>query len=199
MPNFFDPTPAETTGTQTPSAAEQALAKFRTQLLGRFLGSMAGQGPTFASFAKGGPATRDFPGGFDPMIAELLNAMNQPGAFTSTETRKGLPVGPSGFSDLMELLGLGGGVLSALGISPLEQILKPIGGLLNLTNKPGQPGNPDISPYTGVGSVDYTGQTNYGPDLYNLLAGADPTLLPPDYGVSLDSGAGSYLDWLGGY
>jgi hypothetical protein len=127
MASFFQPGPSQSDTSTTPSPANQAEQKFRIEMLGRILNSMAGTAPSFASFAAGGPAQRQFPSGFGPDIASLLNAMNQPGAFTSTASQTGQGPTPSGISDVTQIAGLAY-LLSQLGINPIQWLLKGVGG-----------------------------------------------------------------------
>lgn len=108
---FFQPGPsqADTTTSTTLSPAQQALQKFRLEMLGRLLNNAAGNGPTFKSFVQGGPASRPVPGGLGDGSAAVLQAMGQPGAFTTTSTGSKTETGgtPSMMSDLTQLAMLG--------------------------------------------------------------------------------------------
>lgn len=179
MANFFQPGPSSTTATTTPSPAQQAEAKFRTEMLGRILDSLAGQSPTFANFVQGGPATRDFPGGFGPDIASLLGAMGQPGAFTSTATQKSQGATPSGISDLSQVALLGYLLSQATGMN-LSSILSPLGGALGIGGV--NPALGDTTPTPGFTSSLPSGDVpgvNFTPDP-NAMS-IDPNAgLPPD-------------------
>lgn len=140
MANFFQPSvsPFKETDTATPSPEQQAAIQFRAQLLQQLLNSMAGNAPTFSSFASGGPAQRPFPANAGAGLSDVIAAMGQPGAFTSEVTRSGVPSlqSASGMNDLAQLLGLGGilyqsGLLGAGG-DLLKTILAPIGGWLGI-------------------------------------------------------------------
>jgi len=131
MANFFQPGPSQAETSTTPSPASQAEQKFRVEMLGRILAAMAGTAPSFASFAKGGPAQRAFPGGFEGNIASLLAAMNEPGAFTSTASQTGQGPTPSGISDVSQLATLAYLISQATGFS-LSDILRGVGGPLGI-------------------------------------------------------------------
>ena len=111
MADFFQPGPdkTNTTASTTLSPAEQAKQKFRLEMLGRLLNNAAGNGPTFKSFVEGGPASRPVPGGLGDGSAAVLQAMSQPGAFTTTSTGTKNEMGgtPSMMSDLTQLAMLG--------------------------------------------------------------------------------------------
>jgi len=111
MAGFFQPGPsqADTTTSTTLSPAQQALQKFRLEMLGRLLNSSAGNGPTFKSFVNGGPASRPVPSGLGDGSAAVLQAMGQPGAFTTTSTGSKTEQGgaPSMMSDITQLAMLG--------------------------------------------------------------------------------------------
>lgn len=139
MANFFSSSPDVTETTGTPSPASQAQQKLKMEMLARFLNSMAGTAPSFASFAAGGPAQRQFPGGFGPDIASVLNVMNQPGAFTSTGTKTESGGGQSQFADLSQLLGLSYLISQATGINPLQMLLKGVGGGAGTPSDPTAP------------------------------------------------------------
>ena len=119
MAGFFQPGPsqADTTTSTTLSPAQQALQKFRLEMLGRLLNSSAGNGPTFKSFVNGGPASRPVPSGLGDGSAAVLQAMNQPGAFTTTATGSKTEQGgtPSILSDLTQL-GLLGALVAKSGL-----------------------------------------------------------------------------------
>jgi hypothetical protein len=111
MANFFQPGPSQSSGTSstTPSPEQQALMKFRLELLGRLLDASAGNRPTFKSFVGGGPATTPLPAGLGAGIGSVLQAASQPGAFTTTSTTNQKAQGPSTSmaNDLAQLATLG--------------------------------------------------------------------------------------------
>lgn len=160
-------------------------------MLGKILASMAGTAPSFASFAAGGPAQRSFPGGFEGDIASLLNAMNQPGAFTSQGTRTFQGATPSGISDVTQLAGLAYLISQATGVNPLQMlsILKGVGGGAGTPLDASMAG----SPYYGQGIASIgTGDPGLGStSLDSILGAADPNALPAGYGV-LDNLPGYY-------
>ena len=80
MADFFQPGPSKgsSTSSTTLSPEQQALQKFRLEMLGRLLNNAAGNGPTFKSFVNGGPASRPVPSGLGDGAAGVLQAMNQP-------------------------------------------------------------------------------------------------------------------------
>jgi len=133
--NFFDPSNQKETTTTTPSPADQAAAKFRADLLGQLLNASARPKPTFAQYA-GGQGYPQMPGGLGGGIADVLSAMAQPGAFTSTQTGTLQPSAPSMFSDLLQG-GLTGALLlnalSGTGLaSKIGNILSGVGGGLGI-------------------------------------------------------------------
>lgn len=153
-------------------------------MLGKILEAMGGTAPSFASFVKGGPAQRQFPGGFAPDIAALLQAMNQPGAFTSTRTGQFTGPTPSGISDVTQIASLAY-LLSQLG---LGNLLAPIGGAL------------------GIGGVNPAlGDTTPTPDFLSSLPSGDipgVNFTPdPSQGMTMDPNAGLPPDmtWLTSY
>lgn len=183
MASFFQPGPATQDTSTTPSPASQAEQKLRVEMLGRFLDSMAGTAPSFASFVKGGPAQRQFPSGFGPDIAALLNAMNQPGAFTSTGTQSFQGATPSGISDITQLAGLIGLISQATGLNPfqLAGLLKGVGGGAGTPLDASMAGSPNFG--QGITSVG-TGDPNLPEaSLGSILGAGDPSTLPAGYGV----------------
>lgn len=192
MANFFQPGPSQTDTSTTPSPAQQAEQKFRIEMLGRILNSMAGTAPSFASFAAGGPAQRQFPGGFGPDVASLLNAMNQPGAFTSTATQKAQGATPSGISDVAQIAALLGLASQATGFNPLQLLglLRGVGG------GAGNPLDPNAVPSATAGMQPVGTGEGIPPDaasLQSILGAGDPSTLPVGYGV-LDAGGTASVD-----
>lgn len=195
MSSFFQPGPSQEGTTTTPSPAQQAEQKFRIEMLGRILSSMGGTAPSFASFAAGGPAQRSFPSGFEGDIASLLNAMNQPGAFTSQANRTFQGPTPSGISDITQLASLLYLLSQASGLG-LGDILKPIGGALGIGGT-----NPSLGDTTPSLDLTQFQGSNIDPtSLGSILGAGDPSLLPPGYGVLDTSGTDpAAFDWLNTY
>jgi hypothetical protein len=146
-------------------------------MLGKILSSMAGTAPSFADFTSGGPAQRSFPGGFGPGIASLLQAMSQPGAFTSTASQRGQGATPSGISDVSQLAMLAYFISKATGYN-LSDILGGVGGAkgiggINTALGDTQPSPDFLSslPYGDIPGVNFT------PDPYSDPNGMtmDPT------------------------
>ena len=191
--NFFQPGPATGTQSTTLSPAQQAVAELRMQLLGQLLNASAGNAPTFKSFTEGGPAARPFPGGLGALTGPTLQAMMQPGAFTTTTTGKAQGPATSGFSDLASILGLGLSVYKLLqGSNVVDQtgnVTGPTGGGGGLSGV--------ADPTTGqpLFPTDPTGGP-YGIDP-NLVPGGDPSLVPSNYPT--DFGGGSLGDLLSSY
>ena len=192
MASFFQPGPSTAQTSSTPSAATQAEDKYKIELLGQLLNAMGGTAPSFASFVKGGPAQRGFPGGMGGGTADVLAAMGQPGAFTSHATQQMQGATPSAFSDITQMGVLGALISQALGLNPLAAIsgiLSPIGGALGLSPQQGT-----TLDSTTAGSLGYdpssvgTGQgvPPAESSLGSILGAADPSTLPAGYGV-LDS------------
>ena len=162
MSNFFDPTNAKQSGqvNETPSPAAQALIEFRMKMLGRMLDSAAGPRQTFSQFAGGAPLTPRLPGGLSAGIPELLQAMSQPGAFTSNKSFSGTqqPPGSSPFSDVAGMAALAAilydkGVLGA-GATGIGNILKYLGGAkgINGVNSALGDFSPDVQAGTALNS-----------------------------------------------
>lgn len=141
MAKLFDPTNEKrsATSTETPSPANQAMEKYKADILGQLLNYAAKPRPSFADFAKRGQSLpARLPGGLSAGIGELIQAMNQPGAFTSTKTAEGEidPSAPSLFSDFAQAGALLGflykeGLLGEgydLGAAAVNKILQTLGG-----------------------------------------------------------------------
>ncbi len=194
MANFFQPGDAESSGTKTstPSAAEQALMKFKAQLLAQLLNSRAGNRPTFKSFVNGGPVTTPLPEGMGSGMTDVINAMNQPGAFTSngTQTQTGHGPTPSMANDVGQMLGLG-----VLGLQVLNMLKGKYGdtgtvqGVTNPTNN--NTGNQGNSMTTGNPALDALILNNYGGNP-EMTPGGDFSQVPADYPGLADDGS----DWL---
>lgn len=194
MANFFQPGPATGSQSTTLSPAQQAVAEFRMKLLGQLLNASAGTTPTFKSFTEGGPATRPFPSGLGALTDPTLQAMMQPGAFTTTQTGKFQGPSTSGFSDLASILGLAGALyqsgLLGSGLQGVGSILGPIGGALGIGGV--NPALGDLNPNVGG---------PYGTDP-NLVPGGDPSLIPANYPTDFGSGGDASVnlgDWLSSY
>jgi hypothetical protein len=202
--SFFQPDVKAGETSSTPSAESQAVSKFKAQILGQFLNSMAGTAPSYHDFLKTGSAQRSIPGGLGEGIGPLLEAMNQPGAFTSHATGLPAQTTPSMFSDLLQ-----GGMTAALlsnmlGLSPLaglEKLLQPLGGMLGIgkdtsLNPNDVPSNMSGMPRTvSVGGEPWGGGGGIDPGLQAILGGAGSagSFGTPGYGV-LDN-SGSTPDW----
>ena len=194
MANFFQPGPSTAQTSSTPSAATQAEDKYKIELLGQLLNAMGGTAPSFASFVKGGPAQRGFPGGMGGGTADVLAAMGQPGAFTSHATQQMQGATPSAFSDITQMGVLGALISQALGLNPLAAlggILSPLGGPLGLSPQQGTTLDATTPPSSAAGldSLVGGGNTPPGADLLSILGAGDPSLLPAGYGV-LDPSSG---------
>jgi hypothetical protein len=110
MANFFQP--GDSKGTQntstTPSPADQAMAKFRAEILAHILNYQGQPRTGFAQFAGGAPMSAKLPANLGAGLPDLLQAMSQPGAFTRTASQdfSGHGATPSMASDVGQGLGL---------------------------------------------------------------------------------------------
>lgn len=197
---FFQPGDAEqnTSGTKTPSPADQAMAKFRAEILGRLLNAQAGNRPTFSSFVHGGPASRPVPEGLGNGMADVLAAMAQPGAFTSSAQGQQTLQGPAP-STLSEIIGGG------LAVGQILQMLggaKGIGGILGVLgdNTPeGSAGSNASVTTTGNPALDALifGQYGGGTNTDAMIPGGSVSNLPSDYPGLNDGGAGFWASLFG--
>lgn len=173
MADFFQPKDAKGTESSTPSPAAQAMAKFRASILDDLLNYAAKPRTTFKQFSQGKPTLNAIPGGLGDGAGAILEAMNQPGAFTSTKSFTGRGITPSMFSDIAQLGLLGAQIYqSKLGQDALGWILGHIGGAQGIGG---------VNPALGdtVGETDTAG---LDPALFSLLGD----------GVQPGSGADSF-------
>lgn len=188
MASFFQPKDAKGTETATPSPAAQASAKFKADLLGKLLEAAGtNRRPSFADFTRGAKIPSSLPPGMGAGIGDLLMAMSQPGAFTSTKTATGRGVTPSMFSDLAQL-GILGATLynSKLGQDAIGGILGMIGGAQGINGVNTALG--DFSADEAAASQDSA--------LADYFFNADPTSGGANsYGVNVsDQGSGADID-----
>lgn len=181
--DFFQPSNASETktSTATPSAAAQAMAKFRADILGKLLEGAAHRGPTFKQFTGGANLKPPLPGGLNSGIGALLEAMSQPGAFTSSSTGEGelSPSAPSMFSDLAQL-GLLGAVAFQSGLpQKIAQILSGVGGAKGIAGVNPALGD-SVAETTGDPTLDALINTQYGGGS-DMIPGGSASNVPSDY------------------
>ncbi len=197
MANFFQPGDAKQSTTQTGelSPAQQAMMKFRAQLLGQLLDAKAGNKPTFKSFVGGGPVTTPMPGGMGAGMADVLAAMGKPGAFSTSTTSNTSGHGPtpSGMNDLSQMVGLG-----VLGLQLFNMLKGKFGdtGAVQGATTPGgfgnEPTNQGQSLTSGNAALDALIMSQYGGG-GSMIPGGDMTQVPADY-PGLNDGSGT--SWL---
>ncbi len=190
---FFQPGDAKTSGASetTPSPAAQAAAKFKAMLLGNLLNAAGSpRRPGFANFTGGASFPSPLPAGSGAGIQDLLLAMQQPNAFTSTSKTSGTQQGatPSVVSDLSQLAVLGMLVNKALG----DEGQGGFGKIWDLikNNLPGASTDAAIgsgSELPGVGTGDISG-VNFTPDTSFDLASQSGDVPGVNFSTSTDTG-----------
>ncbi len=202
--SFFQPGPStqESVGTATPSPAQQAMMRFKAEMLQRMLASMGGPSPSFQGWAQGtGPLNRGMPSGLGDSMGAVLEAMAQPGAFTSQETRNTEMMGaePSMLSDIMQMAQLGSLVYNSGALGKLADLFKH-GDSSQRMGLPGIEGSSGVSPVgaltsTGNPELDALIMGNYGGgmDTAGMIPGGDMSTVPANY-----PGLADDTSWLSG-
>ncbi len=172
------------------------MMKFRAQLLGQLLDSKAGNKPTFKSFVGGGPVTTPMPSGMGAGMGDVLAAMSQPGAFSSSTTSNTSGHGPtpSMANDMGQMVGLG-----VLGLQLFNMLKGKFGdtGAVQGATTPGGFGNEPVqgnSMTSGNPALDALIMSQYGGG-GSMIPGGDMSQVPSNYPGLNDGGSGDAGFW----